>query len=158
MERNYTLTIKAENLTGARTSPIAGDNNAEQGQGLLSKEQAKVFAKGMAAYHTVKSFATQTINYRVSTVSLRTGSNELQQRAEFINDVVQKGVGIIETIGAGALVGGLPGAAVGLAVGTLHTAIGFMQNQDRIDKQYALEQETIQRNFIRAGARGSRYE
>ena len=162
MEREYTLTIKAENLTADNKSPIASDGMSGAGstesKGLLTKEGAAAFAVGFAAYKTVKSFATQVINYKVSTVSLRTGSNELQQRADFINEVAQKGLGILETTTAGALVGGLPGALVGLAIGSLHTAVGFIQNQDKINLQYELEQETIQRNIIRAGARGSRYE
>ena len=162
MERNYTLTIKIDELSEGSASPIADDKGSAtpgtQQQGLLNKDQAKMFATGFAAYKTVKSFAVQSINYEVSLVSLKTGSQELQERANFTNQVIQKGVGIMETVAAGALIGGLPGALIGLAVGTAHTLIDIGQKQNTINLQNSLESETLQRNIIRAGARGSRNE
>lgn len=160
MKREYTLTIKAQGLQKETTSPIASPNGGsgtqEESSGLLSKDGAKAFMKGFAAYKTVKSFVTQAVNYEVSIVSLQTGSQELQQKAEFINSVVQQGVGILETVGAGALVGGLPGALIGLTLGTMHTVIGYAQKANTLNLQNALEVQSIERNYIRAGALGSR--
>ena len=155
---NYTIEIKADNIVEDGTTPIAGTNKESDTtkSGLLSKEQAKAFSKGLVAYHGVKSFATQVHNHYVSMVELRTGSKELQQRASFYNDIAQKGIGILESVVAGALVGGLGGAVVGLAVSTTHTLVGLAQAQDRINTQQALENETIFMNTIRAGTRGSR--
>jgi hypothetical protein len=154
----YEFIIKKQG-GGSSKSPVAGDEKStdtEKGQGLLSKDGAKKFAQGMVAYKTVKSFATQIINHEVSMVELRTGSKELQERANFTNQLVQQGVGILESMVAGAMVGGIVGAVVGTALSVTHTAIGYAQAQNRIDTQRTLENNSIQMNYIRAGARGSR--
>ena len=154
----YTIVIKREGGSSDK-NPVAGSNTEQdsgKSGGILSKQGAKNFAKGMVAYRTVKSFATQMINHEVSMVELRTGSNELQQRANFINEMHQKGVGILETTVTGALVGGLPGALVGLTLSTAHTLIGYSQNQQRLNEERAIENETIRRNIVRAGASNSR--
>jgi hypothetical protein len=157
-QRNYTITIKAENLEKESTG-IAGSNkksDTEQRKGLLTKEGAKTFAKGMAAYHTVKSFATQVVNHEVSMVQLRTGSNELQERANFINQTVQKGIGILEGGIAGAMVGGLPGFLIGTTLSLMHSVIGYGQAVNRLNTERTLENQSIMMNFVRAGAKGSR--
>lgn len=156
--RNYTITIKADSLSSGNKSPIAGDNKGtdKEKSGLLSKEGAKAFGKAMVAYSTVKSFATQVINHEVSMVQLRTGSNELQQRANFANQMIQKGVGILEGGVAGALVGGLPGFIVGTGLSLLHTMISYGQKQQELDTQRTVENQSIQMNYVRAGASGSR--
>lgn len=158
--RNYTITIKADNLSSGNKSPIAGDNKGTDKEksngGLLSKEGAKAFGKAMVAYSTVKSFATQVINHEVSMVQLRTGSNELQQRANFTNQMIQKGVGILEGGIAGAMVGGLPGFIVGTGLSLLHTMISYGQKQQELDTQRTVENQSIQMNYVRAGASGSR--
>ena len=158
-ERNYSITIKYK--APSSESPIAGDNkesDTEKGKGLLSKQGAKTFATAMVAYGKVKSFATQIINHEVSMVELRTGSREMQDRANFTNEMIQKGVGILESVGTGALVGGLPGALVGLTLSAMHTAIAYQQKQETINLQRTIENVSLQQNFIRAGAKGSRSE
>ena len=159
-ERNYTITIKATGLT-KDDSPIAGDNkksDTEKTKGLLTKEGAKAYAKGLVAYHAVKSFATNVANHEVSLVELRTGSNELQRRANFINNVVQTSVGLAESMVTGALVGGLPGAVLGVAMTGVSKLISIAQNQERIDLQKSIEDVSLGMNYIRAGARGYRGE
>ena len=156
---NYTITIKASDFSGRMESPVAGDtkvSDTEKSKGLLSKEGAKTFGKVMVSYNAVKSFATQIVNHEVSMVELRTGSNELQQRANFINQTIQQGIGIIESTVTGALVGGLPGAIFGAVVGVAHTLIGYAQNQEKINTQKALEDVSLGMNYIRAGVNGSR--
>lgn len=158
MDRHYIITIEGDNVQSNR-SPIAGDNNQSdtaKSKGLLTKEGAKNFATFMVAYRTVKSFVNQIATHEVSMVSLRTGSNEMQERAQFTYEMIQKGIGVLEAVGTGALVGGLPGALVGLTLSAAHTVIGYAQNQDRINTQRTLENQSIQLNYIRAGARGSR--
>lgn len=159
MERTYSFTF--ENRTGDSGSPSPVANSStpsnEQRKGLLTKEGAQAFAKGMVVYRTVKSFATQIINHNVSMVALRTGSNELQERANFTNTIAQKGVGILEAVGAGALVGGLPGALIGLTLGAAHTIMGFQQAQQRLDTQRTVENVGLMMQNIRAGANGSRH-
>lgn len=155
---NYEITIKTDRVSGGN-SAISGansDSDTAQGNGLLSKEGAKAFATGMVAYRTVKSFATQIINHEVSLVELRTGSRELQQRTSFYNEIAQKGVGILEKMAFGAFVGGGVGAFIGLTLGTTHELIGYAQNQQRIDTERNIENQSLQMQYIRAGAGGSR--
>ncbi len=156
----YEFVIRKDGLE-SKENPVAGGNtksDTEQGKGLLSKENAKKFAQGMVAYRTVKSFSTQIINHEVSMVELRTGSKELQERASFINQIAQQGLGIIESAVTGAMLGGLAGALIGTALSVTHQAIGYAQAQNRIDNQRTLENNSIEMNYIRAGARGSRGE
>ena len=155
-ERNYKITISYKNKS--KSNPIAGQDKSsdtEQGKGLLTKEGAKTFGAAMVAYGTLKSFATQIINHEVSQVELETGSREMQERASFKNEMVQKGVGLLEMAVTGAMFGGV-GAVVGLAIGTTHTLLGYVQKQDTIELKRTIENQTISQNFIRAGAKGSR--
>ena len=156
---NYTIEIKTDKITGAKATPVAGSNtetDTSKKEGLLNKEQAKAFGKGLVAYGAVKSFALQIANHEHSMVELRTGSKELQQRTSFVTGIAQKGLGVLESVGAGALVGGLPGALLGLATSVTHTLIGYAQAQNKIDTQQSIENQSIQMQYIRAGARGSR--
>lgn len=157
-KRNYTITIKASGVVDDE-SPIAGDNkqsDSKKTKGLLSKEGAKAYAKGLVAYHAVKSFATQVISHEVSLVELRTGSNELQRRANFINQLHQTGAGVIESTVTGALVGGLPGAVIGMATSAVKKLIDYAQRQETINLQKSIEDTTLGMNYVRAGARGYR--
>lgn len=171
--RNYTITLKIDGsageggtstaVAGASTpSSSATASSASVGgggggkSGVLSKEGAKAFMKAMTAYHTVKSFAVQQINYTTSIVELRTGSREMQQRAQFQNQIAQKGVGILEMGVAGALIGGLPGAVLGLTLSTAHTVIGYTQKQNTLELQETLENRSLEMLRIRAGSYGSR--
>ena len=89
-------------------------------------------------------------------VQLRTGSNELQERATFINNMHQQGLGVLEGMVTGAMVGGLPGAIIGTTLSLMHTMIGYGQAQNRINTERTLENVGIGMNYIRAGANGSR--
>lgn len=163
--KSYEITIKLDNSGGGRgaheaisgtTAPspsaTASSGQASQGGGgSLKTALGAVFS-----YATVKSFATQQINYSVSLTGLRTGSNELQQKASFYNQIIQKGVGAAETVAAGAAAGGWVGAVIGLGVSTAHTLIGFSQAQNTINLNRTLENRSLEMTRIRAGAQGSR--
>lgn len=160
-QRNYTITIKTDNLLGSGNDAIAGssvepDKEGAKSSGAISKAGAKAVGKALVAYRTVKNFATQVINHEVSMVQLRTGSNELQERANFQNQLIQQGVGIIEGAVAGLAVGGLPGFIIGTATSLLNTMVSYGQAQNRLDTQNALEGASISLNKIRAGVNGSR--
>jgi tetrahydromethanopterin S-methyltransferase subunit G len=157
--RNYTITIKADKLSSGGGSPIAGDkkeSDTKKSGGILTKEGAKAFASTMVAYHTVKSFATQVVNHEISMVQLRTGSNELQARVSFINQMTQQGLGILEGTVTGLMVGSLPGMVVGLALSTMHSLVSYTQKVDELNTRRSLENESLHMNYIRAGASGSR--
>lgn len=160
MNRDYQITVKKTGGVGKANSPIANDQNesdSDKGKGLLSKDAAKAFMGGMVAYRTVKSFANQIISHNVSMVQLRTGSNEQQERANFTRDMVSKGVSVLETgLMAGLVTGNVVGFVAGVAIGVTSQLVSYAQNQDRINTQRTLENQSIQLNYIRAGARGSR--
>lgn len=164
MAESYTITIQ---LGGAEsqgaTEAVAGVNSPSASASAEASVPsggdnvlAKKYLTGMFAYRTLKSFAVQQINYQVSTTALRTGSNELQQRAEFQNQLIQKGVGILESTVIGLKLGSLPGALLGLSLSTAHTLIGYEQNQNTLNMQKVLENRSLELTRIRAGAQGSR--
>ena len=158
---NKEYKIVLTNLTDGSggNSPISNDNNqtsteeAKSG-GFLSKSQAKAFMGGMVAYHQVKSFATQIVSHEISVISLKTGQNELQQRAQLYENVGMRLLGAGESILVGAAVGGLAGAVAGLTLSMAHTAIDLMQKQQDIDLKRQLQSVALHANIIRAG--GSR--
>ena len=164
MAESYTITIQlgGSESQGA-TEAVAGVNSPSASASAEASVPsggdnvlAKKYLTGMFAYRTLKSFAVQQINYQVSTTALRTGSNELQQRAEFQNQLIQKGVGILESTVIGLKLGSLPGALLGLSLSTAHTLIGYEQNQNTLNMQKVLENRSLELTRIRAGAQGSR--
>lgn len=162
-DREYSITIEVkQEETSENKSPIAGDKKEKEDSevfkdsGILNKEQAKAAGKVLTAYHFAKSFTDQIISHNVSMVELNTGSKELQDRANFNLQVGQKLAGMVESVTMGALVGGWVGAIAGIAVGTVSSAINYTQAQERLDKQKAIEDTSLQMNYIRAGAGGSR--
>lgn len=164
MAESYTITIQlgGSESQGA-TEAVAGVNSPSASASAEASVPsggdnvlAKKYLTGMFAYRTLKSFAVQQINYQVSTTALRTGSNELQQRAEFQNQLIQKGVGILESTVIGLKLSSLPGALLGLSLSTAHTLIGYEQNQNTLNMQKVLENRSLELTRIRAGAQGSR--
>jgi hypothetical protein len=160
-DREYSITIEVKGGVDGKNSPISGDNGSNttddaKSGGFLSKGQAKDFGKALTAYHFAKSFTDQIFTHEVSMVELRTGSGELQQRANFNLEVGQKIIGGIESIAVGAAVGGLPGALLGMTTSAAHWAISYNQKVETLNTQRTLENQSIQMNYIRAGASGSR--
>lgn len=157
IEGGGTSSGSASAVAGASTpSSTASASSASSKGGILNQSDAKAYLGAMTAWHTVKGYMTQQINHSVSLVELRTGSNESQVKAQFINQIVQKGVGMAETTLTGALVGGLPGALVGLALSTSHTLIGYANQQETLYLKETLENRSIEMLRMRAGALGSR--
>lgn len=112
--------------------------------------------KKVVSYGFAKSLIVKAVNHEVSLVELRTGSNELQQRADLYNGIRQQAFGIVEMAVLGGGIGGIGGAVVGATVGLLNTVIGIAQRQDTINLQRNVENISLQRQYVRAGARGSR--
>ena len=156
---NYSIIIEVKGDIEKKNSPISGDkteSDTQKSAGILNKEQAKAFGKGLVAYHYGKAFTDQIISHRVSTVELRTGSKDLQDRANLMLDVSQKLVSAGESMLTGLMVGGGVGAVLGLVTNLLHTAISYSQKQQVLNMQETLENRSIQLTYIRAGANGSR--
>lgn len=159
-ERPYRIIIENAGGVQSNKSPIANDgspSDSEKGKGLLTKSQARAFMTGITAYRQVKGYANQIISFEHSMVALRTGSNEMQERAQFAQKVFNDGLGILESgVVAGLATGNVVGFVVGVGVGLVSKGINIMQNQIRINTERSVENQSIQLNYIRAGARGSR--
>ena len=81
----------------------------------------------------------------------------MQERAQFAQKVFNDGLGILESgVVAGLATGNVVGFVVGVGVGLVSKGINIMQNQIRINTERSVENQSIQLNYIRAGARGSR--
>ena len=156
MAEEYTIWIK--NGTKKREKAIAGttgdsqkDNSAQAGED--SQLNSKAVAGYIAYKHYISPFVKQAINYRISTVSLRTGRTEHQQRLQFAYDVGGKVVGLAENVVMGlALSGGNPlGAVAGAAVSVVQTAVQYAQAQNTINLERNAENISIGLMNIRAG-------
>ena len=91
------------------------------------------------------------IEYGISTVSIRTGRTETQQRMQFAYSVGSKAFGIVENIAIGAAVGGLWGAVAGAVMSTVTTVAGYAINQAKINLSAASENISIGLINARAG-------
>lgn len=157
-EREYSITIEVDSISGNSNNPIAGDEKSPDSDlaktaGFLNKGQAKAFGKGVTAYHYAKSFVSQIISHEVSLVELRTGSRELQERANFMLNVGNKLSGTTETVILGAAAGS---TLTGLVVSGIHLAVSYQQAQNTINTQREVENVSLGLTHIRAGANGSR--
>ena len=109
-------------------------------------------------YRTGKALVRSQIGHEISTISLRTGQTELQQRYEFANQIAESVFDVGESIAIGASVGSGWGAVIGAVIGIGSKLVGLAHKQDTYNLNTQLEQETIRRNNTRAGVAGSRRE
>ena len=144
-ERIYEIRISLDKKR-KKKSPVAGDNKPSDTENSKNSELLTEDAAAIVTYATVKSFATQIVNDRVSKVELRTGSRDLQERANFINGIAQKGLSFAENIATGAIIGGGVGAVIGLAVSVAQTSIELGQRQEELNLRRALENQSLQLN------------
>ncbi len=158
------IIIKDE-TTNQESSPIANNGggggestkNTSAGAGGNKDsglEARKTVAKTyFAIKHIVAPFVTQGINYGISTISIRTGQVEQQQRAQFAYDVASKAFGMVESIAMGAAIGGLAGAIGGAVMSLATTITGYALQQQKLN--LAESAENISLGFMNARAGGS---
>lgn len=156
-DNSYVITIKYETADNKK-SPVAGGNGSAQSGSGESEGGAvstgKAVAKGLVTYnHYVKPFVNQAIQHRISTVTLRTGGEELESRLSFTYSVVQRAVGFAESVAVGAAVGHLPGALIGAAVSLVSMGIEFSNKQEAMLLQRS--NENISLGFMNARAGGA---
>ena len=151
----YEIIIKNE--TGQAESPIANDQNDNTSDSEKDTEKkAKKVITGAMLYRTGKALVRSQIGHEISTISLRTGQTELQQRYEFANRIAESVFDVGESIAIGASVGKGWGAVIGAVIGIGSKLVGLVHKQDTYNLNQQLEQETLWRNNIRAGVAGSR--
>lgn len=155
MANGYTITIKNETQT-TKKAPIAENNQTAQAESTSGSGGKKGLSRqDLAGYFAFKRivapFVRMGIEYGISTVNVRTGRAEAQQRIQFAYSVGRQALGMAENIAIGALVGGLPGAIVGAVMSTATTLAGYGINQSKINMQSNLENVSLGLMNIRAG-------
>jgi hypothetical protein len=102
---------------------------------------------GLVAIQQIMPYVNSAVNFSVSQIQMQTGSAELQQRAQLVTGMTSTAI----SIGLGAAVGGVPGAAVSAALAALQGAISYVQNSMIIAQQKRLEDENLQLKRSRIG-------
>ena len=157
-DRHYTITIYDKtgsnvNPIGRKKSPIAGIAG-ENGGSKNSKGEDN--GAGEAAFdwmviRKVADYAKRAISYEISTVSLRTGEAERQQRMQLTYDILSRVGSAATTIAMGAKVGGVYGAAAAAAYEVINTSISVGQQVGRFQLQRDLENKSLGLARIRSG-------
>ena len=109
-------------------------------------------AKGIVTFNSyVMPFVDQLVTQRISTISLRTGAEELQEKTSFVYSAIKTGVGLIESVLIGGLVGNLPGAIIGGLMSISTTAISYANKAQTLNLQRRVESMSLRNMEIRAG-------
>lgn len=149
----YRIVITDE--TAESASPIAGtqaDGSAKPKE--TDKDSAvKNAAKGyVAGKKFIAPFIDQVISYQISTVALRTGNTDRQQRFQYTYNIGKRAFSAVESTVVGGLASGSwIGAVVGLALNLTSTAISLAQQVERFNLQRNIENNAIGLMNIRAG-------
>ena len=176
-ERQFLIIIRGEALDGGAGNKLGGAggiqdslggettqsggkeklSNAEKAGNLLTKKML-----GLVSYGAVTSTINRVWSHHNSLIEVKTGSREQQERQTYIYNNVSSLVN--STVGgamAGASVAGLPGLAVGAAIGLVSSitnyGINYAMQTDVISKNRQLEDVTRQLSTQRVTISGSRY-
>lgn len=149
------INIKITNETDGDRVPVSTPNEpqgtksgAPVSVAKAERDQSKnALVAGFVVAQQVKPYVDQVIGFSVSQIQATTGSAELQQRAQ----VVSGAVSAIASIGMGAVVGGVPGAAISAALTVVSGAITTVQNGIAIETNRRIERESIDRKTSRLG-------
>ena len=158
----YEIVLRNQSGSGRKKSPISNSQiNARvkelKAQYGLDQPEENQAAKGIISYAMAKPFVKQILQYQVSTVELRTGSAELQEKISFAYQVGSQTVSVIESIAIGAMVGNLPGAVIGAGLSIGSTLLGYAQRANTIRLQAELESVQISKLNVRAGGQIQSY-
>ena len=139
------------------SSPKA-DSSADKGSSQKtywdkSADSAKSAAKRIVSAATAYAVADELISYELSTVSLRTGAKEYEQKLQLSYSALKQ---TVVPLVVGATTGGLPGAIIGGLFGLGMQALTWAQNAQTIDYNRQLENISIDMARTRAGVSGSR--
>lgn len=138
------------------TSPSAPSSGTD---GALSAKDVVSGARRIVAATGIKQIADSLISYQISTVSLRTGATEYQQRLQFAYNEGMSALSSIGAIGMGFVMGGPAGAAVaavGVGISYITKFIGWAQNANTLQIEENKEDISIQMQRLRAGNLGRR--
>lgn len=157
---SYTVVLRNE--TQSKESPIAKSDSPGRTQSVQSyssgQMRAQTALKALVAYDKfVAPFVEQAIQQQVSTIELRTGSKELQQRVEFGLGIAKQAGGIATSFLTGYAIGNLPGAIVGTLISGLTTALNYANKAQTLKLEQNLENVTLRGLNVRAGGYAPSY-
>ena len=146
--------IITDNTQGDRT-PVSTQrepNGTDSGRGADQNESERRADRGqsvagLVAIQQIMPYVNSAVNFSVSQIQMQTGSAELQQRAQLVTGMTSTAI----SIGLGAAVGGVHGAAVSAALAALQGAISYVQNSMIISQQKQLEDENLRLKRSRIG-------
>lgn len=148
-KRNYSIVFKNE-TSEQKKNPVAGNTTEPTEEN--SSSAGKSLVKGLVAFKSfVQPFVEQVATAYTSTVALRTGAEELQEKMQFAQSVISKGVGIVESIAVGAAVGNLPGAVLGALIGITNMGISYSMKLRELKRQSQVEDVSLGAMLVRAG-------
>ncbi len=157
-DNTYKIIIKNGNAGSGKKSPVANNNDSAKGKDNTNTETGGSHAAAKEAVGTYFAFkrvvspiVTQAVEYGISTVSIRTGRREEQQRQQFVYDTARRIYGLGESVAIGAAVGGLPGALVSVALTLANSALSIAYAQKRINLAENLDNVTLGMLNVRAG-------
>lgn len=151
----YEIVIHNATTSGnSNKNPVAGSNASGENTSASKQpsESRLAAAKVLGITNSsIKPFVDQMVSQKVTTVTLRTGAQELEERMSVKVQIGQTVWGIASSAATGALVGGLPGAIVGGLLGVATTAIDLSNKQKEIDLQKSVENVGLRYMDVRAG-------
>lgn len=130
-------------------NPVAG-NYAETESAVENVGQSVAKGYGMVKKF-VAPFVSQLVTAQTSTVSLRTGAEELQERLQFAESIAQRGFGLAESVVIGGLAGGVGGAVFGAVMTIATTVTSYALKARELDLQQREESISLQQLAVRAG-------
>lgn len=156
-KNEYVILIKNETGSSGKSTTAKTPKSQDKQEPNSSKELKKGVLKGISYVKIAENFADKIVQYNFSTISLRTGQTHYQQKLQFRKDVIKSTADtLIYSVLAGALTGNIAVAGFGILAGAASSMIDIVQKQNTIDIKRQVENQTINRNNIRAGASGSR--
>ncbi|MEE1279671.1 MAG: hypothetical protein UHH95_02430, partial [Oscillospiraceae bacterium] len=123
-ERKYVIVLRNETDEEIQQTTASTPNS--DGTTPKPKDKIKTAAMVGTAYGVVKSVADKIVTPYVNTISLRTGYEEKQQQAQFVQNIASQAIDTAFSIGMGVAVGGVWGAVAGAALSLGNQAYNYM--------------------------------
>lgn len=153
-ERLYKIVLKNDtNNDGQQTTA-----QTQNSQGTIDKpkKDVKTAAAIATAYGTLKTVVNKIATPYINTIALRTGYEEKQQEAQFIQRVASQSVDTAFSIAMGVKFGGAYGAIAGAALSLGNQLYNYAVRQQEVAIQRDNENNQIFLNQIRMGAGANR--
>jgi len=156
-EHNYTLTIQMGSEGGSQ-SPIAGQSNQAQETPSEGGFTAQTAVEALVSFKAfVEPIVQPMVDGYIQTISLRTGSQEAQDRIQFAYKVGAQVKNFTKNIVMGFVVGNIPGAIAGAVTSVFSTALNYAKESRRLSYEQSLESVTLRGMNVRAGGYAPSY-